>query len=124
MIVDTSYLLSLYVKDDPNHHDAISQIENEQVLLIPDYVVSETATVLLYRKNPKTAKSFLEIVENTQSIQILHSSVHDFREILEIFKNQKNKLTFVDAVVVFHAEKLRLGVLTFDEHIKKEISHR
>ena len=122
MIVDTSFLISFYSKKDANHKDAVKQMkENEDFLLIPDYVVGETATVLLYKNNLRNSKLFLEILENTKSIKILHTSPADFKGVFDVFKNQKKQLSFVDACIVYHARKLRLGVLTFDKNIQKEI---
>jgi predicted nucleic acid-binding protein len=122
MIADTSLLISFYIKDDVNHTKAVEKLErHKQFLVMPDYVVGETATVLLYKKNLKISKLFLETIENTQSIKLLNTTASDLKGILETFKHQKKQLSFVDAAVVYHARRLRLGVLAFDGNIHKEI---
>ncbi|MBN1170275.1 type II toxin-antitoxin system VapC family toxin [Candidatus Micrarchaeota archaeon] len=122
MIVDSSFLISFYSKKDANHEEAVKQMkEHEDFLLIPDYVVGETATVLLYKNSLRNSNLFLEIMENTKNIKILYTSPSDFKGVFDVFKNQKKQLNFVDACIVYHARKLRLGVLTFDKNIQKEI---
>lgn len=122
MIVDTSFLISFYNKADSNHEKAVQLMkENEHFLLFPEYVVAETVTVLLYKQNFKSSKRFLDIIENTKTIKILHIDYSDFQKILSVFKTQKNQLSFVDACIVHYATKLRLDILCFDKNIKKEI---
>lgn len=123
MIVDSSFLISFYTQKDSNHEKAHKLMgEHEYFLLFPDYVVAETATVLLYKNNLRISKMFLETVENTKTIKILESKPFDFLDILHIFKNQKKQLSFVDACVVYHATRMGLGVLCFDKNINAEIS--
>jgi len=122
MIVDTSFLISFYNESDSNHEKAVQMIkEKEHLLLLPEYVIAETSTVLLYKQDLKTSKEFLKAVEETRTMKILHVGSSDFHNILEIFKNQKNQLSFVDASIVYYATKMRLDALCFDKNINKEI---
>ncbi len=122
MIADTSFLISFYDKDDSNHSRAVELMRQYEKgrILINDYVIGETATVLLYKKGFDAALRFISIIEETGTFKIIHMGNPDFDSCISTFKKQKNQLSFIDASVVYLAQLLGEGIATFDENMLKE----
>ncbi len=123
IIADTSFLVAFYHEIDSNHQEAVSlmQKHEHEGLLISDYVLGETATVLLYKKKLESSLKFIEMAEETESVKLLKFSEQDFQQILDTFRKQKHQLSFIDASVVYLARNMNLAVLCFDWGISKEL---
>lgn len=126
MIVDTSFLISFYDEGDSNHLRAVELMRRyeKERLLINDYVIGETATVLLYKKDLETALQFISIIEQTGTFKVIHMGSQDFASCCSAFRKQKNQMSFIDASVVYLARLLNDGVATFDENILKEVDRK
>jgi len=124
MILDTSILVSFYDLDDSNHQAAIELFKKHEQsrLFLSEYIIVETITVLLYKKGLDSAKKFLEIIKETESFRIITISENDFYSILDIFKNQKHQLSFIDASLVYFSKVLNMNVLTFDKNLLKVLN--
>jgi predicted nucleic acid-binding protein len=124
MILDTSILVSFYDLDDSNHQAAIELFKKHEQsrLFLSEYIIGETITVLLYKKGLDSAKKFLEIIKETESFRIITISENDFYSILDIFKNQKHQLSFIDASLVYFSKVLNMNVLTFDKNLLKVLN--
>ena len=124
MIIDSSFLISFYDKDDSNHGKAVEILEKNRtrVLMAPEQVIGETATVILYKKGLSASKEFLSVIQQTENFQIIFTAGEDFSKTVEIYANQKHQLSFIDALVVYLAKKTGLDVLTFDKNMIKELN--
>ena len=120
VIVDSSFLISLFLENDSNHKNAIFLMEEimkiERTLLLFERIIEETATVLLYKEGKKgldifsrflEQQAFLEILENNHSLEWSHFLALD------------KKISFIDSILIFYSKKWETGILTFDKEILK-----
>ncbi|MFH2105803.1 MAG: PIN domain-containing protein [Candidatus Micrarchaeota archaeon] len=123
MILDSSFLISFYDKDDSNHEKAISMMKNyvDRKFLLSEYVIGETATVLLYKNGLEASKAFLETVQQAENFRIIFVSEDDFGKIIDIYKKQKHQLSFIDASLVYLARTTGSELISFDEDLLKEV---
>ncbi|MFA5930067.1 MAG: PIN domain-containing protein [Candidatus Micrarchaeia archaeon] len=123
MVLDTSFLVSLFLPEDDNHAKALEMFENhrnEEMLLI-DTILFETLSVLNRRHGVEAAKSAYEkLVANTK-LQVHYLTDAQRKEVLEQFLSQKGRLSTADMSVV-HACKTALAApLAFDKELLKHI---
>ena len=125
MIVDTSFLYAFYNEEDPFHKEAMKilkeSISKRVVFILPEYVLGETATLLLYRRNLDESIKFIDAMKSTEFVEIFNFSPKDLDGIIEIYKKQKHQLSFVDTSVVYLAKIFDSKVATFDRNIVKEV---
>jgi len=123
MVLDTSFLISLFLPEDENHSKALEIFEkrsNEEMLLI-DTILFETLSVLNRRHGVEAAKAAYEkLIANTK-LQIHYLTDVQRKEVLENFLSQKGRLSTADMSVV-HACKTALAPpLAFDKELLKQI---
>ncbi len=118
MIVDTSVFISFYHETDVNHKKAIEVLGNNQNrILISDYILNEVISVSLRKMGLERAKYILEIIIDQELVSVKHTSESEFYEILEIFKNQNDKLSFVDCSIILLAKIHGQNVVSFDKNL-------
>ena len=122
-IADTSFLFAFYHESDLKHQKAVElmKLYEKDGVLISDYILGETATLLLYRNSLEASLTFIKKAQETQTVKILKFSEPDFEGILEVFKNQKHEIGFIDASVVYLARTMGLDILSFDGNMWEEI---
>jgi len=66
VLVDSSFLVALFKKDDDFHNQAISIFkeltEKKEKIIVPSIILQETLTVLTYKVNLDIAKGVYEIL--------------------------------------------------------------
>lgn len=119
MILDSSFLVSLYRTEDGNNPKALEFLRQnkEEELLLCDLVLFETLTVLNYKGGISLAKEAYNDLIANMKIQILHLNETETSEILGEFFSQKTEISFEDASVVHLARKTGSKVLAFDRKI-------
>lgn len=121
MILDTSFLVALFIKEDELHEKAMDLIEKleNQKLLLPDRVLEETFTVLSYKKGVKFALEVLNKLSINKDIINYRFNEAEYETILRLIKKLKKRLSFVDYIVVYLCLKNSERPLSFDEDIKR-----
>ena len=126
ILVDSSFLVAFFNKDDAQHDKAIENMkkldEDQEEFLITEQVLGETATVLLYRNGLDAAKLFLEFSKEKCIIQ--DWSDKDFAGALEIFENQTLQLSYVDSTLVHLAKILMVDLVCYYTNILKSIQRK
>ena len=84
-------------------------------------ILNEIVSVALRKMGLGRAKYILDIIINQELVSVRHTSENEFYEILEIFKNQNDKLSFVDCSIVWLAKLRRQNVLSFDKNLINRI---
>ncbi|MFH0713302.1 MAG: PIN domain-containing protein [Candidatus Micrarchaeota archaeon] len=127
MIIDTSVFIAFYDKQDPKHQKAtelIRQADEQGKLFISDYIINETATVALRKMGIEKAKEITDTLINSEKIIVGYTTQEDFKEIVEIFKNQNDSLSFVDCSIILMAKSLNMEVASFDKNLLAQIKHK
>jgi len=122
-VLDTSFLVSLFIIEDENHPKAVEIFEkcsNEEMLLL-DTILFETLSLLNRRKGMAAARETYEILLANSKLQVHYLSDAQRKEVLEIFLAQKGRLSLADFSVV-HACKTALAApLAFDKDLLKQV---
>lgn len=122
---DTSFFFaSLYPKDA--NYEKAGQILNEaltkEIALYTTWdIVSETATLLLYRFSSKAALRFLDEIKPVLSIVYYDESVrNEAEQVFRLFIKDK-RLSFCDAISYVIVKTVLKGIvcLTFDEDFSR-----
>ncbi len=123
MIIDTSVFIAAYDERDPKRLDALEIIKRaeQSKIFISDYIINETATVALRKIGLEKAGKIINTLINNEKIIVGYTTEKDFNEILDIFKNQSDKLSFVDCSIVWMSRTLGLEVASFDKNLLDEL---
>ena len=126
IILDSSFLISFYLTEDENHSKALTLAEksSSETMLLSDVVLSETLTVLNYKKGLEFSKEAYEELMSNKYIKFFRFTELEHEEILDLFFKQKFKLSFADSSVVYLAKKSNSKVLGFVRNIDKELSSK
>ena len=121
MIVDTSFLVALFIVEDELHSKAISQLEEleNKELLVLDRVLEETFTVITYKKGINYMFSVLEKINKNTSFLISRLENNECCSVLELALKINKKLSFVDYAVLYLALKTNDSLLCFDVELNK-----
>jgi len=116
--VDTSYWVGLLVPRDQHHSQAKAiWIDDPGPLISTNHVVGETWTFLRRRAEHQAAVAFLDAVDQSTSVAVIHveSSIEDEARYW-LRRHGEREYSFVDAVSFAVMRRRRLTeVLAFDE---------
>jgi predicted nucleic acid-binding protein len=124
IIVDSNYLFGIRDVEDSLHERAIlvgEKLKTYAICYLED-VLKEVQTIISVRKGHKIGFDWIDsIYENESDLDRQYSLLpHEFFEILNLWRELKNnKLSFVDAEIIYISKKYKFPVLTFDDEIKK-----
>lgn len=121
--IDTNVFVALFNDKDSLHEKAKKALaETARPYLVHEYVVLETATVLMARVNKQTADVFLQgVVENTD-FQLVLSTRDSFMGTIKTFLSGKSRLSFTDVALLSLSDQQ--PVVTFDDTLMKAIKRR
>ncbi len=122
IILDSNVWVALLNKDDSQNLKAEKIIGtiNEKII-IPEYVVLETVSVLSIRVSKKAADNFLEFITENKEIVILNSSQELFDNAVDIYRKiVGNKLSFVDVYLLSLSGSYQ--IITFDRELQKRLN--
>lgn len=122
IIVDSNYLFALAKKSDSLNSIALEfklKLENFPILYLDD-VLKEVQTLVSVRFSHKDSFNWIDSIyqnEYKRDRQYNLSSVEYF-EVLNYWRSLKvTRLSFVDAEILYLADKYNFKVLTFDKEI-------
>lgn len=121
VIFDSNVWIAFLNKEDSQHEKAVQIFqENEDKVVIPEYVVLEVSSVLQIRANQSLANKFLQKISQSTNVEILLSTQELFLATNVLFQSQKKgKLAFTDYALLALSEKI--NVITFDVNLQKAI---
>ena len=102
--------------DDTQHTKAVKAMErigNAQITM-PYGVILETATVLSRNQSKELANKFVEYVRANPQIS---TSIPFVSEDMEIFRNESDRLAFVDALLKEMALRSGFVLVSFDRRL-------
>ena len=123
-IVDTSVLVAAFNDEDALHKRAVKVMDDcPKPFILHEYVVLETATVLMSRINKQAADDFLDMTLTNADSRVLHSSAYSFLKTIDSFTESKTKqLSFTDAALLSLSDQY--SVLTFDDALNRAIKRK
>jgi len=125
LLLDTSLLIAFFNDKDVFHSKAVEKFKEfekqRRNLAISNYILNEAITVMLRRRNLQMSKQMLKFLLNYDKVEVFHVDEKGFFDIIEVFNNQKDTLSFVDCSIVWMAKKHGFAVATFDKNLEKEI---
>ena len=123
MILDSSFLVSLYLPQDENHAEALATLEKnrDSELLATDMVLFETLTVVAYKGGIELARSAYSQLLSNKKLVLVFLSEQERKEILDEFLRQEGKMSVEDISVIRGSRKALSPALTFDRQILQKI---
>ncbi|MDB5237602.1 MAG: hypothetical protein JWL88_704 [Parcubacteria group bacterium] len=122
-LVDSSVLVASRNNKDSLFNQAIEALRSaEKPLILHEYVVLETATVLMTRAGKPLADTFVNNVLGNADFQLLRSSEADFISTIEAFTQTRTKLSFTDVALLTLSSQYT--ILTFDKALERAIRKR
>ena len=119
ILLDSSVIIALFRSQERFHPEAKSIIKNEESFLLLDFVLSEVLTVIKMREGFEIASQCQKFLLNFDKIQFLYTAPEDFEDAQHFFSTHKNKLSFVDTLLIVLARKKNLILATFDQDLGK-----
>ena len=125
LFCDTSFFYACLDSKDRNHEKALNLLAESQVVAATFYttwdIISETVTLLRYRKNYQTARRFLMDIK--PSLNIVWHGDRVYQEAEEIFCQfaEDRQLSFCDSVSFVIVTTLldHMACLAFDEDFRR-----
>lgn len=121
IVLDSNVWISLLNVDDSQHKRAKRIFKTlKRKIVIPEYVILETATLLAQKVNKEAADEFINNAINNKDIEILPSFGAFFNEIINFYLAGRNgELSFVDYSLLYLSQ--RMEIITFDKVLKREL---
>lgn len=121
VLLDTSALLALVNPEDDHHVKAVeihrSLIHKKAALVLPNFLLAESHTIINRRLGPREAREFLNSA--LRDFEIERVTLEDewaAHALLQEVSRQKD-LSYFDAVAASMAERLGMEeIFTFDRH--------
>ncbi|KKU60032.1 MAG: hypothetical protein UX81_C0005G0028 [Parcubacteria group bacterium GW2011_GWA2_47_12] len=118
IIVDSSFLVALYITDDSQHEIAekiAKQMSGvKKIIVMHPYVIQEVTTILTYRIGIILAQRFLNDLFASKSVII--PQVNVLQE-ADFFKRMEKRMSFTDITLVHLAKQTDTPILSFDRQI-------
>lgn len=120
-IFDTNVWVALFNENDAHHEKAQQLFLQTESVIIPEYIILETTTILQMRASKQIADLFAEMITSTEQLEILYASDSFFHAVLKLFQKQySKKLSFVDCALLELSANYK--IYTFDEALEKAIN--
>ena len=116
-ILDTSIYVSAFLEDDTNHELGLNILSNlNWKINIPYLVFQEVITVLTYKHSKKLAWDFVDfILEDNRFILINWEIIEE----ISFWQDIKNKISYIDIIVIYTAIKYSIKLYAFDKDMEK-----
>ncbi|MFA6213941.1 MAG: PIN domain-containing protein [Candidatus Micrarchaeia archaeon] len=123
MVLDTSFLFSLFHPNDVNHQKAVEIFARHRTdeMLITDSILFETLTVLNRKLGMDAARAAYEQLLSNSRLQIHYLTEDQRGEILSEFLKQKGRLSLADFSVVLACKTALAEPLAFDKDLLRQI---
>lgn len=124
IFIDTSGFYALLVRGDDQHARAAEALREaarrKRGLVTTDYVLDETATLLLARGYTAVLANFFSRVQESEACRVVWMDADYFEKTKQLFlKNPERRWSFTDCFSFMVMKELRLrDVLSKDSHFK------
>lgn len=126
VILDTSFLFALFIKEDEFHEKAsvLARQQEGQLLACSFLVFQELMTLLMSKIGSAAAiKIGKDLLDSSSSVQFLRMDEESFEDTWSLFETiGTHKLSFVDVSLITLAKNLDAKVLTFDQGLEKALA--
>lgn len=122
IFVDSGAWFASVIENDVDHISAKSWFDqNVEELLITDYIIDETLTLLRSRRAETKALELGKLFFETQDLTVYYLSEFDLRESWNIFRHYSDKgWSFTDCTSKLVCEKFEVDqAVSFDRHFKQ-----
>jgi predicted nucleic acid-binding protein len=118
-VLDTSAWYAYVIDSDVAHNKALEFIHENPDLVVVYPVIEELAALIHHRRGkPTVIKSVYTPFFTSPNIQVEYPTSQIDQEIWALYKNNQNKIDYVDTCVFYYSRKLKLPIFTFDSHFK------
>lgn len=122
-VFDSNVWIALFNQRDATHSLAIDAKEESNFeVILPDFILAETASVLKYKAGFQIAKKFIVFVQDNEDVEIMYTSFHFDNFIKSFLTTGRNNLSFVDSSL--RALSGEFEVITFDKKLKNAIKKK
>lgn len=124
ILLDSNIWIGFFSKDDNLHTSAVEIFEalqqSSKKILITEYVILETTSVLSQRVGKELANAFINRIDNSDRVIIQPSSSKHFKHLVYFYtQSSYSKLSFVDHHLLLLSKLFE--VKTFDRELAKLI---
>ncbi len=118
MIADTCFLFALLVADDADHQKAVSDSRSTNgSILVPDRILEELATALIYKQGPDFALAALDEIRSNERFELYPVSREEAAGTLSLLRNLRRKISFNDYCLANLSFRRGEEVLTYDRQL-------
>ncbi|MCD6482812.1 MAG: PIN domain-containing protein [Candidatus Aenigmarchaeota archaeon] len=115
-VVDSSFLVALFLPEDVNHKKAKEIFEKEDLFMVPFDIIKETLTVITYKKGIEYSSKIWDFISSSNSFEIALGSSE---KIVNFYLSLKKKISFFDASVLYFALTNKAEPCTSDKQLMK-----
>jgi uncharacterized protein len=126
IFVDTGAWYALRATDDRFHDDAVGFYDSLKAgrhgsLVVSDYILDETATLLMKTKGGSIATDFLDQARGSRSVRIIWVDPELFHEAVRVFKTGSSRgWSFTDCTSFQLMHRLKItDAFAFDGHFNE-----
>lgn len=122
-LVDSNVWIGAFDKDDSLHARAKQMLLSiKERIIIPDFVVAETATVLKFKKDFEAAQYFLRTIHDNAQVEVVYTYQQFDAFMTAFLTGGNNKLSFYDSALTVLSDVY--DIVTFDKALQKELKKR
>ncbi|MBI5635874.1 type II toxin-antitoxin system VapC family toxin [Candidatus Micrarchaeota archaeon] len=124
MILDSSFLIALFLEEDALHEKATEQLASlpkNEPLTAPSSVMEETMNILTYRRGVSFAMNALSELEENKCVYTYFLEKTEWNTVINLMKAISKKMSFTDYFVIYLARKTGEKTLSFDNQLNNTI---
>lgn len=124
LILDANVWIAFLNKNDSQHEKAINVFDTIiDRVLIPEYILVEVLNVLQLKASKDSINTFLDVLYNSDSVEILLSNKDFLYCSLDFFRNSNYpKLSFIDQSLLCLENSYQ--IITFDKALNSALQSR
>jgi len=124
IIFDTNVWVAFFNANDSQHKKAQRAIlHSRETIIIPEYVIVETTTVLSVKASKAIANQFLDAIQSNVDVQIMLMNEQRFIGTVELFRIVLDgTLSFVDTHLLWLHQYH--PVVTFDQELQQALQDK
>ncbi|MFH1785150.1 MAG: type II toxin-antitoxin system VapC family toxin [Candidatus Micrarchaeota archaeon] len=125
IILDSTFLIALLNTSDPSHNKAVGEMRKyeaqEKTFVVNEPVLGKVASVINSEVGPEKAAIFVDYA--LENYKIHENEEDDIAAISNIMKNQKNKISYSDASLIYLSKFLNCPIATFNGNLQAELKN-
>lgn len=121
LLVDSSVLIAAFRSNEDHHREALQIIQSAGKIILLDYVLSETATILKMREGYEIADTCLDFIQNNRDIELRQLTPGEIQKTVQYFRAHNNTLSFIDTALLITHQIHDIPLATFDADLAKAL---